>query len=182
VLEPDAGHATLGGFDPPISLSRQESALLAAVADLLVPEGAGFPAPSAVGVVDFIARYVTPRDRPVMHYPFAAEDEFKRSLAGLGRAFLDADPSRRVELLRRLEVEEAAFFAQVRDLVYYGYYSRPAVIQAIRDHVEAGRDYHGPPQPYGYDATLEGWDDIALPSRRGRYTATEDVRRASPMP
>jgi hypothetical protein len=167
--------APYGGLRSAVTFTAEESAILAAVADELVPAGGGFPAPSTVGVVDFIAWYVTPRDRPVTHYPFAGEDEFKASVAELGPAFVAAETPTRVAVLQRIEVEAPTFFSQLRDLVYYGYYSRPAVIGAIRDNLEAGRDYHGPPQPYGYEAGLESWDGVAFPVERGRYTATEDV-------
>jgi hypothetical protein len=174
--------APYGGHRSSVTFTAQETAVLAAVADELVPAGGGFPAPSTVGVVDFIAWYVTPRDRPVTHYPYAGEDEFKASVAELGPAFVDADRAIRVAVLQRLEVETATFFSQLRDLVYYGYYSRPAVIRAIRDHLEAGRDYHGPPQPYGYADDVEPWGDVIFPTDRRGFTATEDVRRVEPTP
>jgi hypothetical protein len=53
-----AQRARMGGFDPPIVFTDQQRAVLNAAADELIPPGAGFPAPSTVGIVGFIARYV----------------------------------------------------------------------------------------------------------------------------
>ena len=69
--------------------------------------------------------------------------------------------------------------AQLRALVYYGYYSRPVVTLAINKNLPAGRDYHGPPLPYGYLATLEPWDEelLAQAHDQGSYLETDEVTR-----
>ena len=40
--------------------------------------------------------------------------------------------------------------------------ARPVVTQAINRNLPAGRDYHGPPLPYGYLQTTEPWDEELL--------------------
>lgn len=171
-----AEKAQLGGFPKPVSFSEEQIAALNAAADELIPPGDGFPAPSSVGIVEFVGRYVTPEGAAVKFYPLAAERDFKQHLDALGQDFARADSATKLDILRRLEREEPAFFEQLRGLVYYGYYSRPQVVQAIRENLPAGRDYHGPPQPYGYLAVIEPWDATMFAFGRGRYTATEDVK------
>ena len=176
----DVGRPRLGGLETPVEFSEQQTAILNAAADEIIPPGEGFPAPSEVNVVDFIGRYTTPSGEEAIHYPFVEEDDFKAAIDGLGEEFLSADSAQRVETLKRVEKEDETFFTQLRNLVYYGYYSRPAVTLAIQKNLPAGRDYHGPPQPYGYIRTIEKWDaDEATFSARGGggYIATEDVKR-----
>lgn len=172
----ELGRPRLGGLELPVEFSEQQVAILNAAADEIIPPGGGFPAPSEVGVVDFIGRYVTPSGKDPIHYPFAGEDDFKAALDELGEEFISADSEGRVETLKRVEQEEETFFSQLRDLVYYGYYSRPEVTLAINENLAAGRDYHGPPQPYGYLRTIERWDESLFPRGRGEYIRTEDVK------
>ena len=169
----------LGGLAKPIRFTDTQAAVLNAVADTLVPPGRGFPAPSEVDVVGFVGRYLAPSGTPAVHYPFAAEDEFKASVDALGDAFAQADEAGRTEILSRLEQEDETFFGQLRSLVYYGYYSMTEVTLAIRKNIPAGKDYHGPPQPYGYLDTTEPWDDTTLATRGGAadHLATDEVKR-----
>lgn len=174
----EVGRPRLGGLEFPIEFSEQQSAILNAAADEIIPPGGGFPAPSEVNVVDFIGRYVTPSGEEPKYYPFAKEDDFKAAVDGLGEEFLAAGSEERVQALKRVEKEDETFFDQLRSLVYYGYYSMPAVTLAIQENLPAGRDYHGPPQPYGYIRTIERWDEATFSGRGGSgHIATEDVER-----
>ncbi len=174
----DVGRPRLGGLEEPVEFSERQTAILNAAADEIVPPGEGFPAPSEVGVVDFIGRYTAPSGEKAIHYPLVEEDDFKAAIDGLlGEEFLSADSAGRVEILKRIESEDETFFAQLRGLVFYGYYSRPEVTLAIQKNVPAGRDYHGPPQPYGYIRTIERWDHSLYEHGRGSYIKTEDVER-----
>lgn len=177
----DVGRPRLGGLEQPVEFSEQQTAILNAAADEIIPPGDGFPAPSEVDVVDFIGRYTAPSGEKAIHYPFAEEDEFKANIDSLGESFLSADSAGRVEILKKVESEDEEFFTQLRNMVYYGYYSRPAVTLAIQKNIPAARDYHGPPQPYGYIRTIERWsaDEETFEARgsSGSYIATEDVER-----
>ena len=175
----EEGRPRLGGLARPVPFSEEQTAVLNAVADTMVPPGGGFPAPSEVDVADFVGRYVTPSGYKNKHYPFAGEDEFKAGLDRLGAGFVAADTTGRTAAITALEEAEDPLFEQLRSLVYYGYYSRPEVIQAIRREIPAGKDYHGPPLPYGYLEVTEPWDDETLASaaEQGSYLATEAVER-----
>jgi hypothetical protein len=172
-----AQRARMGGFDPPIAFTDQQRAALNAAADELIPPGAGFPAPSTVDVVGFIARYVAPEGTPAAHYPFAEERPFKASVDALGKGLLKTEPSGRAAVLERVSQQEEEFFSQLLGLVYYGYYSRPSVIQAVSDNLEAGRDYHGPPQPLGYLSVTEQWEPAEIQRGRGSYLKTDQIKR-----
>ena len=169
----------LGGLAVPVAFSDTQAAVINAVADTMIPPGKGFPAPSEVDIVGFFGRYLAPSGTRAVHYPFAAEDEFKAKLDALGDAFVSADEAGRTDAVARLEQDDAEFFGQLRSLAYYGYYATTEVTLAIRKNVPAGKDYHGPPQPYGYLDTIEPWDPGTLETRGGLadHLATEDVER-----
>lgn len=164
---------------PSIKLSAQQTGILNAIADELIPGGDGFPAPSAVNVSDFIAKYVTPSGQEAKWFPYFGEDSFKARLDAFGDSFLKADSGQKIEVLRAVERDEARFFACLRDIVYLAYYSRPDVIRAINVNLEAGRDYRNTPQPYGYSDTMLDWDKTLLSRVRGTYKRTEDVVRVN---
>jgi hypothetical protein len=173
------GRPRLGGSLTPIEFSAAQKAVIEAVADTMIPPGDGFPAPSAVGIVDFIGRYVAPAGAEAKYYPFAGEAAFKAGLDRLGDGFASANENERVKTLRQLESDDEAYFSQLRSLVYYGYYAATEVTLAIQKQIPAGRDYHGPPLPYGYINCIDDWDEEAL-SAAGRgsgYIATDQVKR-----
>jgi hypothetical protein len=177
--KPPLGGSTGGA----VILTALQRAILRAASDEIIPPGEGFPAPSEVGVVeDFMPRYITPLGEEPRHFPFVAHEQFSTAVDALGQRFLDAGPEERVETLRAVERDDPIFFGQLRDLVYYGYYSRAAVTDAIRAHLPAGGDYHGAPQPYGYAGVIEDWDLSRLPRGRGRYIPTDRVRSIAVRP
>ncbi|NMR21695.1 gluconate 2-dehydrogenase subunit 3 family protein [Cellulomonas fimi] len=166
----------LGGWGRGVQFTDEQAAVLDAVADEIIPGGDGFPAPSSVNIVGFFARYVTPASEEAKWYPFLPEIEFKARLGKLAGKLMARDPLGRVEVLRRLEADDAEFFTRVRDVVYYGYYSRPEVIRAINIHLEAGKDYRYSPQPFGYSDSMADWDEALLSRVTGTYIRTQDVR------
>jgi hypothetical protein len=174
------GKPLLGGWLPPVGFSEAETAVLNAAADELIPGGDGFPAPSEVNVVAFIARYIAPAGEAPRWFPFLGEKEFKHRLDTLGTGFVTASRVRKISILEALERDEGEFFGRLKDLVYYAYYSRPEVIRAINENLEAGRDYRNSPQPYGYLDVIEDWDEKLLNRVRGTYKRTEDVTRLAP--
>jgi hypothetical protein len=175
----ESGRPRLGGLQDPVRFDDTQAAVINAVADTMIPPDPEWPTASEVGLVGFVGRYVTPSGYRNKHYPFACEDEFKAGLDRLGQSFLDAGGDGRTEAIAALEKAEDPLFEQLRSFVYYGYYSRPVVTLAIQRNLPAGRDYHGPPLPYGYLATTEPWDEetLAQASEHGSYLETEQVTR-----
>lgn len=175
----EAGRPRLGGLAQPVEFSSAETGIIEAIADTLIPPGDGFPAPSDVGIAEFFGRYTTPTGFRAKHFPYLEEDDLKAALAQLGEAFVSAGNDERVQEIRRLEKEEEELFGQLRSLVYYGYYAAGEVTAAIQREIPAGRDYHGPPLPYGYLHCTEDWDEEAL-STAGQgagYIPTDQVVR-----
>lgn len=169
----------LGGWLPAVEFSARQTSILNAIADELIPGGDGFPAPSAVDVVGFIAKYTTPRGQEAKWFPHFAEEDFKARLDAFGESFVKTRSEERVEVLRGVEWNEAPFFARLRDIVYLAYYSRPEVIRAINNNLEAGKDYRNTPQPYGYSSVMLDWDKALLSRVRGTYKRTVDVARVN---
>jgi hypothetical protein len=166
----------IGGWLPGISITPTQISVLTAMADRLIPGGGGFPAPSEVDVVSFFRRYIAPVGQEPKWFPFIGELEFQARLDALGEEFVRSSPAAQVETLQTLEKTEEFFFARIRDLTYYAYYSRPAVITAINANLEAGKDLRNSPQPFGYSDTMDDWDEQLLSRVRGTYVRTEDVR------
>ncbi|CCG02337.1 hypothetical protein [Blastococcus saxobsidens] len=166
----------LGGSQG-VRFSPVQHNVLDALADALVPPGGGFPAPSEVDVAGFVARYTTPTGQLPRWYPYLAEDDLKARLDALS-AQAD-DP---VATLTALEQDDPAFFTALRDVVYLGYYSRPAVTRAINANVPAAHDYRNTPQPYGYLDGLEEWDAELLSRVRGSFLATTEVKPLDRLP
>ena len=169
------GKPPLGGWLPPIRLTGRQGAVLNAVADEFIPGGDGFPQPSEVDVLSFITRYVTPAGQDAKWFPFLGENDFKARLEKLGDSFLQATSAERVAILSGLEWDEPEFFGHLRDVVYYAYYSRPAVVHTMNRLLRAGRDYRLSPQPYGYTDVMDDWDDELLARVRGSYRRTAEV-------
>lgn len=166
----------LGGWLPGVKFTPAQAETLNTIADEMIPGGEGFPAPSAVGIAGYFARFVTPAGQEAKWFPFFGETEFKARLDAFGPGFAMASSAQRVEILYTMERDEAVLFSRLRDMVYLGYYSRPEVVHAINATLEAGRDYKTSPQPYGYSENMLDWDKTLLGRVRGNYLRTEDVK------
>ncbi|RZT87985.1 gluconate 2-dehydrogenase subunit 3-like protein [Pseudonocardia sediminis] len=175
----ESGRPRIGGLLHPVAFSDLQEKVIKAAADTIIPPHPKWPTASEIGMVEFVGRYVTPSGYKNKHFPFATEDEFKSGLDKLGQSFVDADVAGRTEAISALEKAEDPLFEQLRALFYYGYYSRPRVTLAINDNLPAGRDFHGPPLPYGYLQTTEPWDEelLAQAEEHGSYLETDEVVR-----
>lgn len=175
----ETGRPRLGGLAHPVVFDATESKVIEAIADTMIPEAGGFPAASSVGIVEFFGRYTTPTGFRAKHFPQLGEDTLKSALGRLGLGFANADDDTRTNELQRLEKDAEELFAQLRSLVYYGYYSASEVTAAIQREIPAGRDYHGPPLPYGYLHCIEDWDDelLATAGQGAGHLKTEEVVR-----
>lgn len=179
----ETGRPRLGGLQNPIGFSDTQAAVIRAAADTIIPPHPDWPTASEQDLVTFVGRYVTPSGYKNKHFPFATEDEFKAGLDRLGQGFADGSVADRTAAISELEKASQEgtdpLFEQLRALVYYGYYSRPVVTLAIQRNLPAGRDYHGPPLPYGYLQTTEPWDEELLTAAQenGSYLETDEVVR-----
>jgi hypothetical protein len=123
----------------------------------MIPGSGDYPSASAVDVTAFISKRVNPAE-----------------LEALERLCDQVDPTtdeREVSTwVHELQSANPADFELLRYLVYTAYYRAPEVIAVLNSR---GFDYHGAPQPYGYDVA----QDIPLPKHtRGSFISTDAVR------
>ncbi|MGW4031523.1 hypothetical protein ACWEFL_19780 [Streptomyces sp. NPDC004838] len=144
-------------------------AVLTAAADRMIPPEGDWPLPSGTALEGFLGDALRSRESDA------------RTVRGI-RARLDglcdgdfpsAPGAAQDAALISLEAADPAAFRTLRELVYYGYYSRPEVAEVIRKVLDC--DYHSPPQPLGYRI-----DDAPFltPPARGHYTPTSAMRSA----
>jgi hypothetical protein len=145
-----------------------------AVCDRLIPPEGDFPAPSDVGIVDIIGRYVAPDDEMPRFFPFFTVGAVAGLLEPLGDDFESVETVVQDERMIALEIDAAQGFAVFRMLTNFCYYSRPAVALAVQK-LPAGKYYRPTPQPYGYLDTVADWDEIEINRTRGSYVETADV-------
>jgi hypothetical protein len=156
----------------PDGLTTRERDVLAAILDALIPPAGSFPAPSETDMIDdFILKHLPPEDA-APPYPGLDLVRLRRILDDLG-SHPDITAA-----LQRLERGAPAQFQSLWALAVFGYYSRPAVTDAIQRDLAPG--YHGAPLPRGYAHVIAPWDasdPLQMPGNpTGRYIATDDVR------
>lgn len=167
----------IGGWLPGIAFTATQVDVLNAISDQIIPPSGGFPAPSDVDVVSFFAKYIAPEGVQPKWFPFIAERDFREKLDNLGANFVALTAREKTDALRHIERTDPLYFSRLRDMVYYAYYSRPRVVDAINANLKAGHDLRYAPQPYGYSDSIDDWEDALFESIPGTYIKTEEVRR-----
>jgi hypothetical protein len=168
--------ASMGGSVRPVPLSGRQADVLLAFADVLIPPAGDFPAPSQTGILSYFGRYIVDHRVEAAHFPFVSLDAVDELADQLGKDFLRAYSEERNLLVQRLSEQNESLFVIFQALVYFAYYAQPEAVRAIQASGPAARDFHGPPQPYGYPGE-EPWDPALLSHGRGTYIRTEDVQR-----
>jgi hypothetical protein len=139
-----------------VSLSEAAGRALETVADTMIPGDRSYPAATTAGIATFVSEHVSPVERDML------ENLLKQLPPGA-----DADDC--ANWLGAVERNDREGFALLRAYVYLGYYSSALVVAAMN---KRGLDYHGPPQPFGYQIDAEQ----PVPQHaRGSYTPTEEV-------
>ena len=114
------------------------------------------------------------------HFPFATEDEFKAGLDQLGQAFVDGvrRPTGRPRSPRWRRLRTRCSSSCGRSSTTATTRARSSRWRSTAN-LPAGRDYHGPPLPYGYLQTTEPWDEELLTQAQenGSYLETDEVVR-----
>lgn len=144
------------------------AALVADLADVLLPGGDGWPSGSAAGVHGVLAeRLEADSGGPGLASVAAA-------LVAAGAPFAGRDEAARIAIVSAFEAAAPALFGIVRDAAFLAYYESPFVVAAINDK---GFPYLLRPHLDGYP--LRPFDPALDAPRhgRGRYVATEAVRR-----
>jgi hypothetical protein len=125
--------------------------ILSAALDVLLPGDASFPAASAVALATRLLGH------PALAGPATAAVE------RLDEGFADWAPAARIDAIARLETDAPALFGRFLVAAYSGYYSTPAVLEAVqRATGYAAR----PPQPEGYALPPFDARTLAVPASR----------------
>lgn len=129
----------------PRLLSRTELKRLAVLSDLIIPGTAAAPAPSALGIPDFLDEWVSApypvqrQDREILRPGLKSLD--RATVAQAGAPWLKADETARTAVLREFAApvdaaagstaEPRAFFVRVRQLVVSAYYTTASGMRAV---------------------------------------------------
>jgi hypothetical protein len=168
----------LGGEPAASPLSEEHVKKLHWLVDVLVPPENGFPAPSSTTLVeDFFPRYVS-RDvddlstsRSPVRFPGISRAGLARLLDAVSVDALSQSGQEAEALVRGVAEDFPEEFAGLLALTYYGYYSRPQVVEHLRRALPGGKYYQLSPQPYGYAEIMEDWpSDMLPPPERAHYT------------
>ena len=117
---------------PPVSgLGQAQRELLRAAMDQIIPAGDGMPAASEVSGVDYLDRLASQASdiRAELEKSLTALQELSSNQ--LGKDFTALSPADRVETLKKLEKQQPATLASLRDYVYESYYTQPQVWKLI---------------------------------------------------
>lgn len=147
-------------------LSEAQAALLTDVLDSIVPGGDGLPGAGALGVASHLDGAVggSARLRRIFSEVLAAIEIASSRL--FTRAFSDLSEDQRIEVLKRVELEDADFFGELVRQTYAGYYTRQDVAGLLG--LEAR-----PPQPLGY--ALEPFNPSMVKNVRERGKIYRDI-------
>jgi hypothetical protein len=143
------------------------AATLSALVDVLIPGDNDFPSASTAGAHGLVFQRL--RVNPGL----ALLGNLVEMLDRDGK-FATADRTAQIAAVARLERDEPALFAQIRQTTYFSYYELPTVTAALR---AIGHDYNDAPQPLGY--LLPPFNPArCLPANpRGSYKATAEITR-----
>jgi len=137
-------------------LDPAQRALLRSVLNHLVPAGIDLPGAGDLNVGASIERSMadSPRLRRLL-----LDGLTEIGIAGERQPFMELDTASQIEVLEEIENKHPAFFAALVEHTYRGYYTLPAVHQAI------GHESR-PPQPLGH--RLPPFDPALLDRQRVR--------------
>ncbi len=144
------------------------AAMLAALAEVLLPGDDLFPGASSLGLQHLMAERLRELGGT------AALEDLAAALAAGGGTFAALAPAARAAVVARLERDSPALFEIVVKVAYLSYYETPTVQAAIRS---LGFIYNATPLPAGYPVGTFDLDRDRPRHGRGRYLATAEVRR-----
>lgn len=109
------------------SLTSAQRATLRAAADVLIPAGDAMPSATQAGAHVYLEALAGRSDEVLAPLRDGLDALESRARAQRSRAFARLGVERRVEIVADLERTKPEVFVPLRNLVYEGYYTRPAV-------------------------------------------------------
>ena len=141
-------------------LSADQRALLDSVLDRLIPPAGAMPGAGEAGTADYLD--VVAGESPRLASLFMAGlRNIETTAVRRGSSFLEMDGDQQDEVLGHVESSKSAFFETLLMHTYNGYYSNPAVIEALG--LEAR-----PPQPRGHEVEFGDFSTLEAVSSRGQ--------------
>ena len=143
-----------------VFLSPQQRALLDAILDRLIPAAGNLPGAGQAGAADHIDGVAGGSAR--MARLFAAGlRSIESAAARRGSSFVEMTGDHQDEILRSVESNKSAFFETLLMHTYNGYYSNPAVVEAL------GLEPR-PPQPRGHEVAFGDFSSLEAVQSRGQ--------------
>ena len=141
--------------------SESQHALMSEVLDRLVPPNGELPGAEALGVADFVDRTVSESAqlRELFLAGLASVEAASQVMFSSGFSVLLSE--KKIEVLRRVEVEQPRFFEALVRQTYLGYYTSPRIKRLL------GMDPR-PPQPAGYPVGPFEADLLEKVRKRGK--------------
>lgn len=167
-----------GGYTAAKPLTEAQRDTFNALVDTFIPAEDGWPPAAELSLAELATRYLVPDDVELSLYPNFRVSEFFALLDDKLPGLSHLEPRARVETVSGFEDEDPTTFRRVLDFIYYVYYGHSDVVEIIRQRTRYGKDFHGRPQPTGYDAVLENWGNRRPSAERGTFIATSAVLRA----
>lgn len=138
-------------FGPSVEVTDQQEALLAEVADVIIPT-TGTPGAKAAGAEKFITR--------IMQDCYKAEDQKKfydglekvngQSKEVYGKGFTELDATQKIDIIKRTTVSDKPFFLQMKGLTLTGYFTSEIGATQALDYLPVPGRFDGSwPMPKG---------------------------------
>ena len=141
-------------------LSEEQRTLLEAVLDRLIPAAGVMPGAGAAGTADHIDGVAGASAQ--MATLFAAGlRSIELAASRRGSSFVEMTGDQQDEALRHIESNKSSFFETLLMHTYNGYYSNPAVVEAL------GLEPR-PPQPRGHEVAFGDFSSLEAVQSRGQ--------------
>ncbi|GGB82452.1 gluconate 2-dehydrogenase subunit 3 family protein [Dyadobacter sediminis] len=138
-------------FGPSVEVTDQQEALLAEVADVIIPT-TGTPGAKAAGAEKFITR--------IMRDCYKEEDQKKfydglekvngQSKEVYGKGFTELDAAQKIDIVKRTTVSDKPFFLQMKGLTLTGYFTSEVGATQALDYLPVPGRFDGSwPMPKG---------------------------------
>ncbi|KAA6439422.1 gluconate 2-dehydrogenase subunit 3 family protein [Dyadobacter flavalbus] len=138
-------------FGPSVEVTDQQEALLAEVADVIIPT-TGTPGAKAAGAEKFITR--------IMRDCYKEEDQKKfydglekvngQSKEVYGKGFTELDAAQKIDIVKRTTVSDKPFFLQMKGLTLTGYFTSEIGATQALDYLPVPGRFDGSwPMPKG---------------------------------
>ena len=147
-------------------LSRHQRALLVTVLDSVVPANGNISGAGGLGVAEYVEGFagLIPSTRSLLSKGLKAVDATSARIYSL--SFIDLPDGDKVDVLKQVESENAAFFDFIVQWTYAGYYTHPSVVRT-------NALPQLPPQPEGFE--MGEFDTSLLENVRKRGKVYRDA-------